>query len=285
MTDLAEMEALKRRLGPPDPGHPLLARLEQEVGRGAGIADEAVTELMLRIVHEYIPERLNVMLRYQHENPEMEVAGVNLRTYVVFKGDCCSINLSLIDSMSRSLHWHPYDAIFYRMNPGTSPVHVYRLPDQLENEVVDVKARLDFVETRDFAQTSLLTKRGDIDIIDFEASPEAPVVIARLHLASKGPLDWTFDRKTLSPVGASGNDLAESNLISLISTAALFSESDVGLLRQAVVHPSHNVRWAALQAIGKLDSAAAVALLPDLARDPHPHVRRAAERTLASLDA
>lgn len=279
------MEALKRRLGPPDSGHPLLAKLEQELGLGAGVADETVTEMMVRIVHEYVPERLNIMLRYQHDNPDMEVAGVNLRTYVIFKGDHCSINLSLIDSMSPNLHWHPYDAIFYRVNPGTSRVHFYRLPDQLANEVVDVTARLDFVESRDFAQASVVTKRSAIDILDFEAAPEAPVVIARLHLSSKGALDWSFDRETLSPIGATSNVPAESHLISLISAAALFPESDLGLLRQAVLHPSHNVRWAALQAIGKLDPDAAVALLPNLARDPHPHVRRAAERTLASLEA
>jgi hypothetical protein len=285
VTDFAEMERLRRRLGPPKDSHPLLETLEREFSLGAGIDDPEVAAIMLRIVHEYIPARLNVMLRYLQEKPDMEVAGVSFTAYVVFRGDHCSINLSLIEAMSRNLHWHPHDALFYRVNPGTSRVHHYRLPDRVANEVVDLEARLDFIESREFAQACLLAKHAESDILDFEASPDAPVVVARLQLPSKGPLDWAFDRRTLSPIGATSNDPVESHLISLIRAAAFFPESDLGLLRRAVLHPSHNVRWAAVQAIGRLDSSAAVALLPDLVRDPHPHVRRAAERTLASLDA
>jgi hypothetical protein len=263
----------------------LLESLERELERGAGIHDPAIRGLLSRIVREHVPQRLNAMLRYQLESPGMEVAGVHLKSFVIHTGGRCSINLSLIESRSRNLHWHPYDAIFCRLNPGTSRVHRYRLPDQLANEVVDLAARLEFVETLTFAAGSFLFKSADLDVLDFEASPDEPVVIARMHLPSKGPLEWTFDRETLSPIGGTGNDPAESQLISLIRAAAVFPGSDLESLRRAVGHPSHSVRWAAVQAIGKLDSDAAVELLPGLARDPHPHIRRAAERTLASLEA
>lgn len=284
MIDSSEADVLRRRLGPPDDAHPLLESLDQTVSLGAGIHDPALGELLSRIVHDYVPQRINTLLRYRIENPGMEVAGVNLRSCVVYRGPGCSINLSFIDAVARNLHWHPYDAILCRVNPGTSRVHRYRLPDDLANDVVDPQARLDFVESQDFGTGSRLIKNADIDVFDFEASPGNPVLTARLDFPPSGSLEWTFDRQSLAPIGATSNNPAEGNLISLIKASAVFPESELGPLRQALLHSSHSVRWAAAQAIGKLDAQVALELLPGLTQDPHPHIRRAAERTLASLE-
>ena len=285
MTDLEAVERLRRNLGPPEDGHPVLKEIEAAVALGVEIGDPALAELMRRTVRDYVPVRLNVMLRYIEENPAMEVAGVNPRAWVAYKGRHCSLVLSLVHEASRNLHWHPYDALIQRMNEGSSEVRYYRLPHGAANEVVDLSARLESAGTRDFAKGDVLVKRAESDIVDLAGSADAPVVTAQLHLASKGGLDWTFDRQSLAPIGATENDPAESHLVSLIRAAALFDETDLRLLRRALLHPSHNVRWAALQAIGKLDADTAAALLPELGRDPHPHVRRAAERTLARLKA
>lgn len=285
MTIDAEVERLRTRLGPPEESHPLLESLDELLGRGADIGAPALLQLFGDVARDYLPARLNTLLRYQLTHPEMEVAGVHLHAWVVHLGSHYSINLSLIETVSRHLHWQPFDALLCRLSPGAAPVRRFRLPSGVANDVVDQTARLEPAGSEVLEAGGILVKRADTDIFDFEASPDRPVLIARLHGPAKGPLDWTFDRESLSPIAASGNDLAESQLISLIRTAAVFSDSDLGLLHKALDHSSHSVRWAALQAIGKLDRDAAAALLPSFARDPHPHVRRAAERTLARLEA
>lgn len=284
MTGDGEVETLRKRLGPPEEPHPLLESLDEILGQGVDIGAPVLRRRLGEIVRDYIPARLNALLRYQLAHAGMEVAGIHLRAYVVHVGSYGAINLSLIDAVPRHLHWQPFDALLCRVNPGVSPVHRYRLPEDLANDIVDPAVRLESAGTEPFGAGEFLIKRADTDVFDFEASTDRPVLIARLHRPAKGPLDWTFDRRSLSPIGASGNDLAESQLISLIRTAAVFSDSDVDQLRRALDHPSHSVRWAAMQAIGKLDAEAATALLPDLTRDPHPHVRRAAERTLARFE-
>lgn len=284
MNDIAEADRLRMDLGPPEESHPLLESLDRHVGLGAAVEDPVLGDLLRQVVRDYIPARLNTMLRYQRDHPHMEAAGVNLTSYVVHQGPHCAVSLSFVSSRTRNLHWHPFDALFYRVNPGVSRVGRYRLPDGLENDVVDRTAKLDFVGSEEFAAGSLMIKRANVDVLDFEGSPDDPVLVTRLELPSRGSLEWVFDRDSLAPIGGTSTDAAESRMISMIRVIGLFPEAELEPLREATRHPSHSVRWAALQTIGKLDSAAALALLPGLTEDPHPHIRRAAERTLASLE-
>jgi hypothetical protein len=284
MDALSEVDLLRRRLGPPESDHPLLQELDRDLDRGAGVDDPALGALLRRITRDYIPGRLNRMLRHRRDNPDAEVAGVNLSSYVIHQGRGCAINLSFVTGRNPTLNWHPFDAIFLRANPGTSRVHRYRLPASLENAVVDRQARLTFVGIEPFDEGDLLIKRGDLDVLDFEGAPGDPLLVVRLELHARGTLGWLFDRDTLTAIGGTATSPLESRLISLIRVAAQYPETDLAPLRAAARHPSHNVRWAAVQAIGKLDAQAAIALLSGMTGDPHPHIRNAAQKTLARLD-
>ncbi len=67
--------------------------------------------------------------------------------------------------------------------------------------------------------------------------------------------------------------------------AAMQETRAVPLISSLADHPSHAVRWAVVQALGRLDPQAALQHLRQAVNDPHPHIRNAAQKTLARLEA
>jgi HEAT repeats len=61
-----------------------------------------------------------------------------------------------------------------------------------------------------------------------------------------------------------------------------YSESEA-VVRQLIEHPVHDVRWDAMKTLFQLNSEVGIAALEHAAHDSHPHVRRAAEKSLLSF--
>ena len=84
------------------------------------------------------------------------------------------------------------------------------------------------------------------------------------------------DRQHITEPGSSGFiDRPEEFRVDGVIT-----HHDLGAISE---HPSHFVRWAAIQAVGRLDRARAVELLRRSLEDAHPHVRSMAAKVLAKV--
>ena len=60
-------------------------------------------------------------------------------------------------------------------------------------------------------------------------------------------------------------------------------QSSLEPLKLLTGHPHHAVRWAAIQNLGRLSRAEALAALEAASHDPHPHIQRAARKTLGQV--
>lgn len=98
-------------------------------------------------------------------------------------------------------------------------------------------------------------------------------------------LIWSFDRKTHRPWGVSASSQDLTQIKVALKIISLLKHTD-SLEAVCVLcnHPSHDVRWAAVQTLGAIDSATAKQMLAKAVKDPHPHVRAAAKKTLAQVD-
>lgn len=266
--------------------HPVIEQLKERVAEAKAGEPPALDELFDEIATRYVPWRMNALLRQLATDPEQLMRCGSSKFLLLAAGEGYSIGLSIVDRRPRHLHWHPSHIWYRGLGTHAATMHRYRLPEGTPNSVVDPAVRLDLVETRPFGPGDLMVRDGRCDIIDLDLQPDRGIVLLRLQLQSLGDLEWMFDRSTLLAVGASTLNPTSSQLTSLAHAASLIGDrSSVEPLEAILAHPSHAVRWGAVQAIGRLDRGAALSALRQLSTDPHPHVRASATRALEKAEA
>lgn len=121
------------------------------------------------------------------------------------------------------------------------------------------------------------------DLIDLQI--EVPVWTVKLVSAPHEPIQWAFDRKTLQSCQGIAANMADSELILLTRALAAMERPEAANgLEDLAGHPSHFVRWAAIQSLAKCAPEIAYNKLIKAIEDSHPHVQAAARRTLHRLD-
>ena len=130
------------------------------------------------------------------------------------------------------------------------------------------------------------------DTICFRAGKDVYQILPPGHLTllltlqseSRLSTFWEYDGSTLLPVRAIA---ASSSLSRLDFAARMLSEfgdpSSIPVLRGLLNHPEHFIRWAAIQAIARIDETEGLKVLDAAQNDQHPHVRRAALRELKQI--
>lgn len=125
------------------------------------------------------------------------------------------------------------------------------------------------------------------DVIDFHsASGPSELTISVSFPTIVAPLVWLFDKTTLTSVRSISSSSAATRVELLVQ---LFEELKFSGARSVLDvlqdSPMHFIRWRAVQAMLRLHGMEGIEAVKRAHRDPHPHVRRAAERTLTNLAA
>jgi len=96
------------------------------------------------------------------------------------------------------------------------------------------------------------------------------------------PLAAEYDSKTLSFIGASSTDEVSSRVQMMVSMLRTMEREDaLPLIEESLASPHFYTRWHIMREFLAMDADAALPSLRRLAaRDPHPEVRAAAQRTL-----
>jgi len=159
----------------------------------------------------------------------------------------------------------------------------YRMPTSLRIDTFDPNARLDDRDWR-------VHVPGDIAVIDgrndlFDVDIDSPVLVVKFTSSFHQSLQWAFDRKTGSAVQPIAANSIDSELVSMVQAlGSMGSPIAVPSLIGLCEHSRHFVRWAAMQALGRVSPEE---LLPQLhnaaTNDPHPHVQAAAKHALARI--
>jgi hypothetical protein len=123
------------------------------------------------------------------------------------------------------------------------------------------------------------------DVARIVALDGAAVVIGftRMHAT---PLRWVYDAGTLLPVRAEAADLDAARLEYAMSLLAALAHTDAAPAVAALYeHPDHFVRWSAVRRTVELDPSRGALLVQRALHDVHPHIRRAAQRSLERYQA
>lgn len=163
---------------------------------------------------------------------------------------------------------------------GRVDVETFTLAPPFRNEVFDRSQRL--VPTRSIALVPGMVVRFESPAEAFRLHLEQPAILLQLQSATVASLRWMFDPDTLEPVRASAARLSSSRLqFTCHALAALGSPRSIPALKRLTTHPEHYVRWAAVQSLCAISRDDGLECLRRASEDDHPHVRRAAEQTLA----
>ena len=160
-------------------------------------------------------------------------------------------------------------------------VQKFTIEPPFRHDVFDRSKRLLPMDVINLAPGKVIGFHSPEDI--FRLRMKRPVLLIQLQSATVLPLRWVFHPETLEPVRAVSSRLSSSRLQFTCHTlAALGSPSSIPALKRLMTHPEHYIRWAAVQSICAISREEGIRCLRKSLEDDHPHIRNAAQKTLAT---
>lgn len=235
-----------------------------------------------RVLDEGLLSRwVNEQLRSVVKDPE-HLGDWTATEAVLHRGKGWTISIAIFDSSLRFIHALPFLA-FYAPLDGELAGERYRLPAGYRNDVFDPNLKLEAAGSVKVGRGELLRLETNQYAYDFHIPRPLPVL--RFASASLRPLEWLFSKTTLQAWQANDADLSSTQLrVASFVLGKIAHHSSVAPLKKLSSHPHHAVRWAAIQNLGRLSRSEALVKIREAVNDPHPHVSRAAQKTLALLD-
>jgi hypothetical protein len=203
--------------------------------------------------------------------------------WVLFADAEITLSLSVVSEPDKALVSSiPHDVSIAAVGPGQLTVEHLRINVSAdERDVLGREHRLELLATRQLSQGQALHLRGGTDVLRFVDCPQPMPILSLNAQRSKVRLTWDYDTHTLLPVACSLVDATASQIVFLLGVAEAHGRTDhLPFVEQALRHSAHSVRWAVVKALWKLDPQRALDVTRARLDDEHPHVRRAAERTL-----
>jgi hypothetical protein len=169
--------------------------------------------------------------------------------------------------------------------PSSAVIELFHQPASIPNDHFDPARRL-----QKFGQLSI----GPNDHIKFRSGQdlfriirnEGPLIALILRSSQVLRFCWEYDAETLQPVEIMAGDLMASRMqFAAEALGHLGNDESLAILRDLLEHEDHFLRWQAVQSAFGIDYSIAIELLQKCISDAHPHVRRAALKSLNSLPA
>lgn len=202
---------------------------------------------------------------------------------VLHRGGGYGLSISVFESPQRYIHSLPYHAMYAAVGgESTLFCNFFDLPKNFRNEIFDPSLRLTPAGTMRVEAGNVLLLRSGERAYDFAC--ERPVPVLKFMTTVIYPLEWLFTRNGLQAWQANDADLSYTQLRVAADVAGKFAhQSSLQPLKQLAQHRHHAVRWAAIQNLARLSRSEAIEHLSAAVNDPHPHVQRAARKTLEKL--
>lgn len=271
----------------PDMIHQLEDALLARLGPGDFASFSACAPLLVDFVESGgVLEAVNSMLERSVETRDIDpsfdakfvVLARNERfTVAVFRLRASSESDAPIAFVS-SLSSHE---MFLCLRGGPITVRRYREPDGIQPDVLVPSQKIQVVgDGERLMPMTLLAAQAERDLIEFVETKEESLLL-RFFMPGISRFVRLYSRETLAPVKI----VSASSVDSRIAFAAkvlgeLGDPNSLTVLRSLAEHPVHFIRWAALEAVSRIDDATTSELLARFLDDPHPHIRNAAQRTL-----
>jgi hypothetical protein len=192
-----------------------------------------------------------------------------------------AISLTTIDHPPADLYLYPQH--YMARNVGRVPLKVrrYRCDRPIRNEVYDPDVRLELRDEFELIPGETVERNGCGDVLDWQSEGTEGFLL-RLHSESLGHYEWAFDKATLAPKGVTVLDVNSSQVATAMQMlTALEIPVHKEFIETGLASPYFHVRWEALKMINRVAPEMVRETLERLTSDPHPTIRRAAEKTIA----
>lgn len=201
---------------------------------------------------------------------------------ILHRGGGYILSVAQFDQPLRYIHTSPFYGFYAPLGNTPLTYETFALPETYRNEVFDPTLKIVSTGLHELPAGDVLELRTDRRIYDLKVP--RPQLLLKLTTAAYHSLEWLFSRDTLSAWQANDADLRATQLrVGAYLLGRMADESSLEPLRRLTTHPNHSARWAAVQALGRLSRSEGIAQLERALDDPHPHIRRAAQKALAPL--
>jgi hypothetical protein len=228
-------------------------------------------------------EAINHLLTmYLQHSGTRELARLDGESLLLMQNERFALSLKLVSKKSDLLHTSGIDRITAFRSASPVTVDRYRIVGRFEPDIFNPEATLERVDSRPSDGSYLHERQLDPYIHDSHSA--SPFIVAQLVRYPASSQVWFFHRTTLrAAFPAVGYSTLSGYVLLSRMVAAAGERRALPLLEQLATHEAHTVRWAAIQAIGKLDGAAGRAWLEKSLSDGNPHISNAAAKVLAKL--
>lgn len=201
------------------------------------------------------------------------------RQIVLVNEPTWSLSLQLIDAPRRYIHSSPSDLLITPLSGLPLNGELYGLPASYDNAVFDPSLKLEAAGPFALGAGEVLEVHAGRHAVDFRI--DRPLMLLKLATAPVQTLEWLFSKGTLHPWQANDADAAMTNLrVGAYVLGRLAHQSSLEPVKTLTGHANQNVRWAAIQSLGRLSRVEAQKVLREALHDPHPSVRHAARQVI-----
>jgi hypothetical protein len=233
------------------------------------------------IADPFLPQVVNEELRRLTTDPQQLTNWVGSE-YILHRGSGFSLSVSILETPRRYIHSLPYHAMYAAIGANGLHCALYGLPSAYRNEIFDPSLKLIAAGSRTTGPKEILCLPGGRHAYDFAIEQPTPVI--KFLTAAVYPLEWLFTRSGLQAWQANDADLSFTQLRVAADVVGTFAhQSSIEPLKRLTQHKHHAVRWTAIQNLARLSRSEAITSLREAVNDEHPHVQRAAQKTLAKL--
>lgn len=202
---------------------------------------------------------------------------------VLCQGPGWTLSIALLDGPKRYIHALPFQAMYAPLGDTPLTGDRYELPPEYCNDIFDPSVRLKPAGPASATRHEILQLHSEQYAYDFHVP--RPQAILRLCTTPLRPLEWLFSKATLQAWQANDADLTFTQLrVAAGVLGKIAHQSSIDPLRRLTTHFHHAVRWAAIQNLGRLNRSEALVKIREAVNDPHPHLRRAAQKTLEQIE-
>lgn len=200
----------------------------------------------------------------------------------VHRAEAWMLTLKIISGPRRFIKLAPFLAFYVPLQDGMA-VDRYKLPAGFRNDLFDPNVRLEPPDR--FVVPAGAPFRLDSTQYAYDFHVRSPIPVIRFTSRFIQPMEWLFSKTTLHAWQASDADLHSTQLrVAAHVLGKIAHQSSLEPLLKLSRHSHHAVRWAAIQNLGRISRSAAVVRVREAVSDPHPHIRRAATKTLKQLN-
>jgi hypothetical protein len=224
---------------------------------------------------------LNEHLRALVQDP-LYVGDWGPKEVVLHREGTWNLSVAMFDTPRRYIHSLPFYAFYVALSGANLTGDKYTLPDEFKNDVFDPGLRVRPAGVFSVPTGALMRLETDRFAYDFHF--QKPLAVLRFATKPQRPLEWLFSKSSLQAWQANDADIAFTQLrVAAYVLGKLAHQSSIRSLTLLSAHPHHAVRWAAIQNLGRLSRTEALIKIREAVNDPHPHVRRAAQKTLDQI--